>query len=261
MFKIALDAGHGKYTAGKRCLKSLDSNETREWFLNDRICDKIEKLMKNYSGYELLRVDDTTGETDISLKARTDKANVWGADIYLSVHHNAGLNGKKGGGIVSIVYTEASAKSKEYQKIIYRELIEKTGLKGNRAIPMPTQNLHVCRETNMPSVLVECGFMDSATDVPIILSEDFAEKAACGFVDAIVEIGKLTKKSATTTTSAKQVKFVDTKGHYAEKHINELFLMGVVNGVDETHFAPDKPITRGDVAIIARNVIRAITGK
>ena len=49
-FKIALTAGHYKYTAGKRCMKSLDPNETREWVLNDRIADKVEKLLTEYTG-------------------------------------------------------------------------------------------------------------------------------------------------------------------------------------------------------------------
>ena len=70
MFKIALTAGHYKYTAGKRCLKSLDPKETREWWLNDRIADKVVALLKDYTGYELLRTDDTTGEKDISMAAR-----------------------------------------------------------------------------------------------------------------------------------------------------------------------------------------------
>ena len=48
MFKLALGAGHGKGTAGKRCHKSLDPNETREWQLNDRIADKIEKLLQGW---------------------------------------------------------------------------------------------------------------------------------------------------------------------------------------------------------------------
>lgn len=260
MFKIALDAGHGKYTAGKRCLKSLDSNETREWFLNDRICDMVEKKLALYDGYSLIRVDDTTGETDISLSKRVKQANDFDADIYLAVHHNAGVNGGKGGGIVAIVYTDASDISKEYQKIVYDELIEKTGLKGNRALPMPTQNLYVCRETNMPAVLVECGFMDSATDVPIILSEEFAEQAATGLVNALVKIGDL-KKTDTKDNATMEVKFTDINGHYAEEQIKELYRMGIINGVDEAHFAPNEPIKRADVAIIARNVIRYITGK
>ena len=48
MFKLALNAGHGKHTQGKRCMKSLDKTETREWVLNSRICEKIESLLKEY---------------------------------------------------------------------------------------------------------------------------------------------------------------------------------------------------------------------
>ena len=178
-YKIALTAGHYKYTAGKRCLKSLDPNETREWVLNDRIADKVEQLLAaNYTGYELLRTDDTTGEKDISLTARTNAANNFKADFYLSIHHNAGINGGKGGGIVAYVHTSPSAASLEWQKALYNELVAATGLKGNRATPLAKQNLHECRETTMPAVLLELGFMDSATDVPVILTEDYASKCA-----------------------------------------------------------------------------------
>ena len=203
MFKIALDAGHGKYTAGKRCLKSLDPNETREWWLNDRICDKVESMLKSYEGYSLLRVDDTTGEKDVSLADRVKRANEFDADIYLSVHHNAGIKGGKGGGILAIIYTDASAKSKEYQKKFYDALIKETGLKGNRSAPMPTQNLYVCRHTNMPAVLLELGFMDSATDLPIILTEAYADNCAEAITSVFVEIGKLTKKAQPEPSSGK----------------------------------------------------------
>ena len=64
MPKIAIDAGHGYNTAGKRCLKSIDKNETREWFLNDRIMDLVEEQLKKYK-CRVLRVDDTTGAKDI----------------------------------------------------------------------------------------------------------------------------------------------------------------------------------------------------
>ncbi len=194
MFKIALNAGHYLKTPGKRCLKSLDPNETREWALNDRICDKIEQKLKAYEGYSLLRVDDTTGATDVSLDKRTTKANSWGADFYLSIHHNAGIYGGKGGGVVAYVYTNVDAVTKAWQKDLYISIINRTGLSGNRATPLASANLAECRKTKMPAVLLECGFMDSATDVPVILSEDYADKVACACVDVIVAKGKLTKK-------------------------------------------------------------------
>ncbi len=204
MFKLALCAGHGINTAGKRCQKSLDKNETREWLLNSRVCEKLEKILLAYDGIEIKRMDDTTGKTDVKLSTRTKTANTWGADLYLSIHHNAGVKGGKGGGIVAFTYVNVDAKTKEWQKEFYDSLIAKTGLKGNRAKPLATKDLAVCRDTKMPSVLLELGFMDSATDVPIILTDGFAENCAVALAKVIVEKAKL-KAKATEKPAAKKL--------------------------------------------------------
>lgn len=202
MIKIAINAGHGRYTAGKRCMKFIDPSETREWVLNARIVEKVIEKLKAYTGYELLRIDDPTGKTDIPLKTRTDKANKWGADFYLAVHHNAGINGGSGGGIVCYTYTKVDQTTKDWQKAIYDSLIKHTGLKGNRSQPLASANLHECRETSMPAVLIENGFMDSTTDTPIILTEDFAEKSADAVVEVLAAKGGLKKKEETKPTPA-----------------------------------------------------------
>ncbi len=195
-FKIALTAGHYMGTPGKRCLKKLDPNETREWQLNDRIADKIEQQLQDYTGWELIRTDDTSGKKDVSLSNRTKAANKFGADFYLSIHHNAGVKGGSGGGIVAYVYTNAKAASIEWQKALYKALIDATWLKGNRSNPMPKANLHEVRETTMPAVLLELGFMDSSTDVPVILTDEYADQCAAAIVKVLAERGKLTKKQA-----------------------------------------------------------------
>lgn len=195
-FKFALTAGHYMGTAGKRCLKALDPNETREWWLNDRIADKVEKLLQAYAGWEMIRTDDTTGKQNISLGARVNAANNFKADFYLSIHHDAGIKGGKGGGITAYTYTSVSEETKAWQKALYEALIAETGLKGNRSTPLAKSNLYECRETKMPAVLLELGFMDSATDVPVILSEKYADQCAAAIVKVLVERGKLTKKAA-----------------------------------------------------------------
>ena len=242
MFKIALDAGHGSNTPGKRCLKSIDKNETREWYLNNRICKYVEKKLASYNGYSLIRVDDTTGVTDVSLSSRVEKANSWGADFYLSVHANAGVNGGSGGGIVSIVDTTASEASNRYSKIIYDEIIKTTGLKGNRATPITKQNLYVCKYTKMPAVLVECGFMDSTTDVPIILTDKFADEAAEGIVNALVKIGGLTQKAA-TTDNVKD----NTPDAYAADAVKWAIDNGILKGNSDGDYKLHSAVTRQDV--------------
>ena len=209
MFKLALNAGHGLNTAGKRCMKKLDKNETREWTLNSRICEKIEKKLKAYTGYNLIRLDDTTGKKDIPLKTRTDNANAFGADFYLSIHHNAGVKGGNGGGIETYIYTKGSKSAEAWQNSLYNALIKHTGLKGNRADGTRTKNLHECRESNMPCVLIECGFMDSKTDVPIILTDEFAEQVAEACVEVIVVKANLEKKTTKTETPKKENKILE----------------------------------------------------
>lgn len=206
MFKLALNAGHGKNTLGKRCMKKLDPKQTREWVLNARICDKIEEKLKAYTGYDVLRLDDQTGVKDIALKKRTDAANKYGADFYLSIHHNAGVNGGIGGGIETYVYTKADAESKEWQEALYEALMNHAGLKGNRADGTRSKNLHECRESKMPCVLIECGFMDSKTDVPIILTSKFADEVADACVEVIVKKGGLKKKSTKSEEPKKENK-------------------------------------------------------
>lgn len=196
MFKLSITAGHRLATAGKRCSASLDPKQTREWVLNDRIAEKVESLLSVYEGIEILRTDDREGVKSVTLEERVKKTNNFGADLYLSIHHNAGVKGGKGGGIMAYVYTTPSAEAVKWQTALYNALIVETGLKGNRSRPLARANLYECRVPKMPSVLLELGFMDSATDVPIILTEEYADKCAKAITAVIVERAGLKKKEA-----------------------------------------------------------------
>lgn len=184
---IAIDAGHGKNTAGKRCMKSLDPAETREWVLNDRIADRLEKMLKAYD-CKVIRTDDTTGKTDVSLAKRVKTANNAGADVFISIHHNAGIHGKSGGG-TAVFHLDNETPARQ----LYNAIIERTDLKGNRANPVSVGRYDVIVNTNMPAFLIENGFMDSAVDVPIILTEKHAKKTARGIRDFLVDYLDLEK--------------------------------------------------------------------
>lgn len=200
---ICIDAGHGKYTPGKRCLKTIDAGETREWVLNSRIADKLQQLLAGYD-CATMRVDDVTGEVDVSLDSRCAQANQAKADVYVSIHHNAGINGGSGGGIVVYINPSHQKQSEVVQQAAYRHLIAQTGRSGNRSNPMAQANHQVTRETTMPAILCECGFMDSTADTPIILTEEFSMQCAKGLCDALVEVYSLpaleVQKEQTTYT-------------------------------------------------------------
>lgn len=195
MFRLALNAGHGINTPGRRCPAELDPNQTREWWLNQRICASVEKRLAEYDGVEILRTDDTSGEIDRPLKDRTDDANAWCADLWIGIHHNAAGKIFNGGGVVVYVDTNATSEELQWQSDLYKRAVYMTGLYGNRSNPTPRGNLHELRETIMPAVLIECGFMDSRKDCPEILSELFVERMTNAIVDVVVARAGLKKRT------------------------------------------------------------------
>ena len=111
MFKLALSAGHGYNTLGKRCDKKLDPKQTREWVLNSRICNKIEQKLAEYENCDVLRVDDESGNKDISVSERANHSNKFKANLYIAIHHDAGLKNKIGGGITAFCHPNGSKES------------------------------------------------------------------------------------------------------------------------------------------------------
>ena len=184
---IAIDAGHYLGTPGKRCLRTIDPGETREWVLNNRVANKVQQRLTAYD-CTTMRVDDPTGQREITLFDRVLSANQAGADVYLSIHHNAGINGGSGGGIVVYVCPGVGEDTTRLQHAVYERTVASTGLRGNRSNPLGVADFYVLLHTKMPAILGEFGFMDSTTDTPIILTEDYADQLADGIVAALVEV-------------------------------------------------------------------------
>ncbi|MCI6729246.1 MAG: N-acetylmuramoyl-L-alanine amidase [Clostridiales bacterium] len=184
IFKLALDAGHGMDTQGRRIPGTLDPEEHREWWLNDRVCRYIAQAAAEYEGFQVFRVDDVSGLEDVPMEERCRRANSWGADLYYSAHHNAGVGGGTGGGVVAYSLNEGT-RGAMWRDELYGAIVGETGLVGNRASPKATANFYVLRNTAMPAVLMEHGFMDSAADVPVILSEEYAKGVGRAVADCI----------------------------------------------------------------------------
>lgn len=198
--KIGVDAGHGLHTAGKRCAKQFDANETREWVLNSRVATKVCEIL-NRSGVETLRLDDTTGNTDVSLSTRCTNANNANVDLVVSIHHNAG----GGTGIETYVYNETlkNGETGRIATLVNNKAVEKTGMR-NRGVK--TKDLAIIRDTKMKACLIECGFMDNEFDTPLILTEEYANKVASGIAEGI-----LTYYNIENTSDQNNSKKIDVK--------------------------------------------------
>lgn len=188
MVRIALDAGHGYNTSGKRT-----PDDEREWSFNNEVIIAAIDRLNTYKDVEILRLDDPTGKTDVSLKSRTDKANAWKADVLVSDHHNASKGvWHSGGGVETYVYPTASQTSKDVAKAIHKRVVEAMGLRDRG---VKTADFHITREAKMASVLVEGGFMDSTTDIKAMRDKSKLKAQGIAIAEGIAEVFKLKPKT------------------------------------------------------------------
>ena len=175
MAKIAGDGGHGLKTAGKRTPPLPGTGRViHEWEFNHPTSKLLQaELIK--SGHQFLHTSDTSVDTALSVRAR--KANNWGADIYVSAHYNAEnhLFDKFVDGVETL-YRTGSVEGMKLAEYVQAEMVKATGLR-DRGIK-PRSDLGILNLTNMPAIIVECGFMDNVKDATNMLSVGYQSTCA-----------------------------------------------------------------------------------
>ncbi len=156
---IVLDAGHGDHDKGAVGAdeKTKEKNLTLHTVRLTR--SHLQKL-----GYRVLLT--RTKDAFVPLNDRANIANRAGAALFVSIHYNAAEN-KKASGIEVFVYNgKQPAYRKQESEQLANEVLESllTFTKAqNRGVK--EKNLAVLRETTMPAILIEAGFVTNAEDL------------------------------------------------------------------------------------------------
>lgn len=132
MSKVAIDAGHGLYTSGKRCLKSIDPNQTHEWQLNSRIAGYVVQHLQA-AGVQTMRTDDVTARRIYRCLAGAASQTRLALISSSPSMQMPGIGGGAGGGVVIYTLPNASAATRDWQADTYNQVIALTGLRGNRS--------------------------------------------------------------------------------------------------------------------------------
>lgn len=174
---IVVDAGHGGKDPG-----ALSASKRREKDLNLSISLKLNQSLQSL-GYNTIMTRDTDEFIDLYERARIANDNY--ADIFVSIHGNAHDNKSISG--IQVLYCPATQSEKKevdqhpFAKLIMDELLKATGAVDKGIIQRP--NLVVLRETKMPAVLVETGFLSNAVEDKLLFTEEYQYK----IVDAIIK--------------------------------------------------------------------------
>ncbi|MHA7117655.1 G5 domain-containing protein [Aerococcus viridans] len=185
---VMLDAGHGGWESG------ATSNGASEEDMNLNLAQKLTGELNN-RGYEVIntREDDTT----VSLGDRSSEANASNADIFISLHHNA-LNGDAEG--IETFYYEYTVGYEPSQNIedhndgqrlansaYLAELIQAELIAGTDAVDrgVKTDTFSVLRETDVPAVLVEFGFIDNDSERAQLLNAEYQDIMISAVANAV----------------------------------------------------------------------------
>ncbi len=194
MVTIAVDAGHGINTAGKR----TPAGE-REWTFNNTVVLAGIKELQKYDGVNVIRVDDPTGVRDVPLTERVKKANDAKVAVYWSAHHNAYLS-KWGShtGVETYINSpkKNNPKSLALAEAVHPKLVSAMGI-ANRGIK--EYPYYVVANTNMPSILTEGGFMDSLIDIEKMRQTSVLRAQGIAIAQGIATYLKLKRKEFTQT--------------------------------------------------------------
>lgn len=182
MVKIFIDPGHGGTDSGAAANGLLEKNITLQiaLFLRDM-------LISEYDGVSV-RLSRSIDQS-VTLSQRTNAANSWGADYFVSIHINAG----GGTGFESYVYPGVSAPTTTYRNALHDEIVRSVDFadRGKK-----TANFHVLRETSMSAILTENGFIDTVADANKLRNATFLQGIARAHATGLEKALQLKKKTS-----------------------------------------------------------------
>ena len=170
--KIYINPGHGGADSG-----AVGTGGRREKDDALRYASAVaEKLRAAGHDVKLERDKDVL----INVKDIAKNANLWGADLFIAFHRNAG----GGDGAECLIVTGASATSREMAQAIQSALVG-VGFR-DRGVKVQDRNTYVLSHTTMPATTIECGFVDNAGDNALFDSK--FNEIVQGIADAILSI-------------------------------------------------------------------------
>jgi N-acetylmuramoyl-L-alanine amidase len=185
---IVVDPGHGGEDRGTQ---SISKPRYQEKSLN-LITARFIKCYLEQLGYTI----KMTREKDVfvSLEKRAQLANELKPELFVSIHYNAALSSEAQG--VEVFYylskenKKRAVKSKRLAQIVLKSILSNTQAKSRG---VKHGNFAVIRETEMPAILVEGGFVTNESELNKLKDPSYLKKIAWGIAQGVDEYIKKKK--------------------------------------------------------------------
>lgn len=173
---ILIDPGHGGEDAG------ASANGVSEKDINLNVAKKLRDFAESKGDRAVM-----TREEDVSicegkfkkaedLRKRREMAKESGADIFVSIHMNKFPQEKYKG--AQVFYSAENEDSRRLGEAIQKALIENMNDGNTRVAKKSDGKVYILNNVEIPSVIVECGFLSNGEEAENLQKEEYQQKLA-----------------------------------------------------------------------------------
>ena len=186
---IVVDAGHGVPDEGAE-----SSNGTTEAQTNLKIALKLQNLLEQSGCTVILTRSDENAIYDLDSKTLREKkisdirnrvkiGNESQADVFVSIHLNKIPQSQYDGW--QTFYKEGNQEGAKLAKSIQSSLNEAIQKENNR-IAKTIDNVYIIKHVEIPTTIVECGFLSNPEEEKLLLEDEYQNKLAWGIYNGII---------------------------------------------------------------------------
>ncbi len=188
---IIIDAGHGGEDGGAI---ALDNSFEKDYNLD--IALKLEKILRLYGFRVIMTRTTDTMTCDDNLKTQRAKKisdirnrlkiieqNSNNA-IFISVHQNKFSDERQNG--TQVFYSRNNVESKILADEIQNSIVSNIQKDNKRLTKKSGTEIYLLYHSQIPSVLVECGFLSNKNDLTLLKNEEYRFKIAMLIADGII---------------------------------------------------------------------------
>jgi N-acetylmuramoyl-L-alanine amidase len=176
---IVLDAGHGGTDLGTRG-RSPYSEEKKMTLQTARLV----KMYLSRLGYRPVMTRSI--DLFLSLERRVEIANKSNADLFVSIHFNSARTPNAKGVEIFFFDSKEHRRKAKASRILAERILSRV-IRRTKAASRGVKkgNFYVLRETEMPAVIVEGGFLSNPQELQFLKDPEYLEQLARGIADGI----------------------------------------------------------------------------
>lgn len=160
-----------------------------------KIALKVQNLLEQSGATVILTRSDENSIYDIDSKTLKQKkisdihnrvkiGNESQADIFVSIHLNKIPESQYWGW--QTFYKQESKEGKELATSIQNSLNQAIQ-KENTRVPMKIENVYIIKHVEIPTTIVECGFLSNPEEEQLLLTDEYQNKLAWGIYTGIMD--------------------------------------------------------------------------